>query len=95
MAPHKFYGMITMNHCYDDLIGEVATTTVCTDPAHDATTYIRPLAEARRKEILDGISTLRGMQVDYGVAVIELGTGDDSTNWHTHIAFYGKWNYQT
>ena len=91
MAPHKFYGMITMNHCYDDLIGEVATTTVSTRPGvPDAKTYIRPLADARRKEILEGISNLRGMQVDYGVAVIELGTGDNSSNWHTHIAFSEK-----
>ena len=51
MAPHTFYGMITMNHCYDDLIGEVATTTVSARPeVPDATTYIRPLAEARHNK---------------------------------------------
>jgi len=43
--------------------------------------------------VIDG--GINGTGPEYGVAVIEKGTEEDSDNWHIHIAFKGQWNYKT
>ena len=54
-----------------------------------------PPAQEKRLALIEALSSLRGVTMDYGMSAIELGTGDESNNWHIHVVFKGKYNGQT
>ena len=87
MPENRSHGMITMNHQLD----------WCSMPAgideagNDVNVTTPEQREWCRKIVDDYIRTCKALKMVYGVAVCELGTGEDSNNWHIHVAFKGKY----
>lgn len=106
--PYRYHAMITMNHAVDhidDLFcntsfeGEVYQHPLPTQHVFKDITfnnlercfngYVSCVDSVRA--ILD--KAIKPGPFEYGVAVFEKGTEEDSSNWHIHIAIKTKWNY--
>ena len=90
MPENRKHGMITMNHQVD-----WCSVPAGNDEAGNAVNVITPAQRAWCKKIVDYyVMDCKPLRVVYGVAVCELGTGEDSDNWHIHVAFKGNYGPQ-
>ena len=90
MPENRKYGMITMNHQIDWCSAPAGV-----DEAGNVVNGITPSQRAWCKKIVDDcIMSSKPLKAVYGVAVCELGTGEDSTNFHIHVAMKGNYGPQ-
>ena len=91
MAKNRRHGMITMNHQLD-----WCSMPAGVDEAGKDVNVITPAQRAWCRKIVDYhiMGNCKPLKAVYGVAVCELGTGEDSHNFHIHVAFKGNYGPQ-
>ena len=93
MPANRTHGMITLNHQLDWCKSQSAGCDVPDALVGDQS--ISPEQRLWCKRLLDYyVQTCKPLHVTYGVAVCELGTEEDSNNWHIHVAFKGSYGPQ-